>query len=301
MAQVIVLSDIEAADNTDILQGTRLQTVPAGGFLTFELQADSNDATNYFTCSIQMPNGDKVESIDCIILDSNKNRAYWPEKYSGGNEPPACSSIDGELPNGITTGEPIHDVCAKCPKSKFIDSVDKNGNKIKLRPECNESRRLHVLVDGAGSLPHRINLPATSLKAWRLFQTDLTSKAVTSNGDIIPRLAFIIRLELEEGRSNNFVISIIKPSVIGMIAKTQQEFNEKVLKLDKQQKDQMEIMRGQAIVYDEFEDVSAEPVEAEVIQTETIQPTPAAPIPPEQPAGSDGTAQTNPQQTKIPF
>ena len=58
MAQIITLSDIEAADNTDILQGTRLQTVPQGGFLTFELQADANDASNYFTTSIQMPNGD---------------------------------------------------------------------------------------------------------------------------------------------------------------------------------------------------------------------------------------------------
>jgi hypothetical protein len=58
MAQVIVLSDLEAADNSDVLQGTRLQTVPAGGFLTFELQSNENDATNYFTTSIQMPNGD---------------------------------------------------------------------------------------------------------------------------------------------------------------------------------------------------------------------------------------------------
>ncbi|MEL0100042.1 MAG: hypothetical protein VW907_10840 [Opitutae bacterium] len=58
MAQIITLSDIESADNSDILQGTRLQTVPQGGFLTFELQSSSNDATNYFTTSIQMPNGD---------------------------------------------------------------------------------------------------------------------------------------------------------------------------------------------------------------------------------------------------
>ena len=35
MAQIITLSDIEAADNTDILQGTRLQTVPQGGFFNF--------------------------------------------------------------------------------------------------------------------------------------------------------------------------------------------------------------------------------------------------------------------------
>jgi len=54
----IILSDIEAATNADILQGTRLQTVPAGGVLTFELQANTNDATNNYTVSVQMPNGD---------------------------------------------------------------------------------------------------------------------------------------------------------------------------------------------------------------------------------------------------
>ena len=58
MAGVIVLSDVEAATNTDILQGTRLQTVPAGGFLTFEMQSSDNTVDNYHEVSIQMPNGD---------------------------------------------------------------------------------------------------------------------------------------------------------------------------------------------------------------------------------------------------
>lgn len=58
MPGTIILSDQEAATNTDILQGTRLQTVPASGWLFFELQASDNDATNNFTVSIQMPNGD---------------------------------------------------------------------------------------------------------------------------------------------------------------------------------------------------------------------------------------------------
>ena len=53
----IILSGREAADNTDILQGTRLQTVPQGGFLTFELQASDNDATNNFSASVQLPGG----------------------------------------------------------------------------------------------------------------------------------------------------------------------------------------------------------------------------------------------------
>ena len=58
MAGTIILSGQEAADNTDILQGTRLQTVPRDGIMTFELQASDNDATNNYTVSIQMPGGD---------------------------------------------------------------------------------------------------------------------------------------------------------------------------------------------------------------------------------------------------
>ena len=54
----IILSSLEVATNADILQGTRLQTVPAGGVLTFELQAKANDASNNFVVSVQMPNGD---------------------------------------------------------------------------------------------------------------------------------------------------------------------------------------------------------------------------------------------------
>ena len=56
--QTIILSDQEAASNADILQGTRLQTVPGSGILTFELQASDNDATNNYTVSVQMPGGD---------------------------------------------------------------------------------------------------------------------------------------------------------------------------------------------------------------------------------------------------
>jgi len=58
MAGPIVLSSRELTTNTDILQGTRLQTVPQGGYLTFELQATANSSVNFYNVSIQMPNGD---------------------------------------------------------------------------------------------------------------------------------------------------------------------------------------------------------------------------------------------------
>ena len=54
----IILSGLETATNTDILQGTRLQTVPAGGVLTFELQSETNSGSAFIAVSVQMPNGD---------------------------------------------------------------------------------------------------------------------------------------------------------------------------------------------------------------------------------------------------
>ncbi len=55
---VIIVSGLEAASNADILQGTRLQTVPSAGTLTFELQASDSDATNFYTATVQMPGGE---------------------------------------------------------------------------------------------------------------------------------------------------------------------------------------------------------------------------------------------------
>lgn len=54
----ITEAGLEAATNTDILQGTRLQTVPSNGILTFEIQAADGVAANSYAVSIQLPNGD---------------------------------------------------------------------------------------------------------------------------------------------------------------------------------------------------------------------------------------------------
>ena len=78
----IILSSFETATNADILQGTRLQTVPAGGILTFELQAEQNIAGQNYTVSIQMPNGDTplnnvrvpgTSPVDTGIIDERQN------------------------------------------------------------------------------------------------------------------------------------------------------------------------------------------------------------------------------------
>lgn len=55
---MIFLSDRITGTTADLLQGTRLQTVPSGGTMTFRFIADLADATNNYAVTIQLPNGD---------------------------------------------------------------------------------------------------------------------------------------------------------------------------------------------------------------------------------------------------
>lgn len=53
----IIVTGFEAATAADVLQGTRLQTVPSNGILLFEIQAADNVAANNYVAALQMPNG----------------------------------------------------------------------------------------------------------------------------------------------------------------------------------------------------------------------------------------------------
>ena len=55
---MIYETGIEAATNTDVLAGTRLNAIPYRGVLTFDVCCQLNDATNSFAVTIQLPNGD---------------------------------------------------------------------------------------------------------------------------------------------------------------------------------------------------------------------------------------------------
>lgn len=62
MPGVIIVTGLEAASNTDMLQGTRLQTMPGPGVLTVEAQSSANDATNDMSLGLQLPGGDNPMS-----------------------------------------------------------------------------------------------------------------------------------------------------------------------------------------------------------------------------------------------
>lgn len=58
MAGVIVVSALVSATTADILQGTRLQSAPANGRMTFQMQAADGVAANHYTATLQLPSGD---------------------------------------------------------------------------------------------------------------------------------------------------------------------------------------------------------------------------------------------------
>jgi len=54
---MIYLTGFEAATNTDVLDNTRLTSIPYGGQLTIQCLANLNNATNGYTITIQLPDG----------------------------------------------------------------------------------------------------------------------------------------------------------------------------------------------------------------------------------------------------
>lgn len=54
---MIYLTGFEAATNADILNNTRLTSLPYGGQLTIQSLANLNNLTNGYTITIQLPDG----------------------------------------------------------------------------------------------------------------------------------------------------------------------------------------------------------------------------------------------------
>jgi len=73
MADILITGN-EAASNTNLLTGSRLETIPAGAqFLHFRCSVDLNDATNNGALTIELPLG--TIPVDGQRLPANANGA----------------------------------------------------------------------------------------------------------------------------------------------------------------------------------------------------------------------------------
>lgn len=126
-----------------------------------------------------------TQEIEGIIIAWFNRRAYWSGEYSGGNEPPQCSSLDGI----VGVGEPGGD-CASCPFAQFGSSTNPQSPNAQA---CKQVRQLFVLTP-ENMLPTVITLPATSLKPIRSYMFRLTSAS-------IPHTGIITKFSLEKDKS----------------------------------------------------------------------------------------------------
>ena len=135
--------------------------IPAGGSTAFEIpSADGDDS-------------EMVKEITGVILYNHPANAYYTDKYTGGSNPPDCSSFDGIHGLGNPGGN-----CKSCPFNKFGSGEGKSK-------ACKNRRMLYILRDGE-LFPVILNLPVGSSGAYKnyvkrlLTQRNSLSRVVTS-------------------------------------------------------------------------------------------------------------------------
>lgn len=132
--------------------------VPSGGSLVWEVPGLDGES-------------EPTKDLVGVIVGQRNIRSYFASEYSGGNEPPDCSSEDG------VTGEPSSDSaegyggqCATCPKAQWGSA--ENGGQA-----CSQ-RKLLLLLQPDAMLPLVVNVPPSSLKEVNKYLLRLTSKKV---------------------------------------------------------------------------------------------------------------------------
>jgi len=119
--------------------------IPSGGGIVFEIPGDDPE------------NPDVEKEIIGVIVDKHPVNAYWKDKYTGENNPPDCSALDGRNGIGNPGGE-----CRMCPLNQWGSGHDEKGESTSGK-ECKNMHRIYI--QRAGELfPLLLTLPPTSLQ-----------------------------------------------------------------------------------------------------------------------------------------
>lgn len=162
-----LLEDCAGAD----LRFDRIK-IPAGGSTAFEVPSEDGTDTEL------------VKEITCVILYNHPANAYYKDKYTGGNNPPDCSSFDGKVGVGTPGGD-----CTTCPYNMFGSGDGKSK-------ACKNRRMLYLLRENA-LFPIVLNLPAGSSVAYNNYVKHLISKRLS-----LSRVVTSISLKKASSESN---------------------------------------------------------------------------------------------------
>lgn len=151
---VIALFDERLADGggLPLLDLPRIK-VASGGALSF---------------IVETPGGEEmVRKVEGVINSYRTARVYWKSR-AGGKKPPDCTSTDGLVGIGDPGGR-----CADCPYHRFGSGFKQDGTPG-AGQACKEIRQVMILMKGE-MLPHLLNIPPTSIKAFDKFTLTMLS------------------------------------------------------------------------------------------------------------------------------
>lgn len=136
--------------------------MPAGGSLAWELLDE---------------NGEEVaeKSFDAVIVAAQDTRVYYEKKYSGGNEPPSCVSLD--MVHGIPDDEAPESItreCATCPMNQWGSAIDEAGNPTAGKA-CKERKQM-LLFRPHDLMPVLLSAPTSSVKSVQSYIRRLPSQ-----------------------------------------------------------------------------------------------------------------------------
>ena len=132
-------------------------TIPAAGGTAFEVPGEMPGET------------DMAKEFTGVILYHHPMFTYYRDHFTGGNNPPDCSSYDGVTGIGNPGGS-----CARCPMNTW--GSGENGGKA-----CKNKRRIYVLREGE-LIPLLLVLPIGSMKEFAVYIKRLLAKGKKSSG-----------------------------------------------------------------------------------------------------------------------
>jgi hypothetical protein len=132
--------------------------IPSGGGLAFEVPGEDGEP-------------ETVKEFSAVILFQHPLNAYYQTKYTGGNQPPDCASLDGRTGIRHDTGASYS--CADCHLNTFGSA--ENGGKA-----CQNRRRIYLLREGE-LFPLLLSLPTGSLQEFTNYLMRLVTKGRKSN------------------------------------------------------------------------------------------------------------------------
>lgn len=202
--------------------------IPSGGGLAFEIPGDDPD------------NPELAKEIIGVIVDQHPVNAYWAVKYSGENNPPDCSSMDGK--EGVDQ-DGNRRPCNSCPYNEWGSDEDGRGK------ACKNMRRIYILPEDE-MFPLLLTLPPTSLKNF----ANYLAKRVIAKGRRSHNVLTKVTLK-KAVSSGGITYSQANFSLAGILSK------EDAIKLAKYAEGIKAITRKLAVAADEYVNVESTEVE----------------------------------------